>query len=259
MRVMSFNIRNSHADAHNEHRWDNRKHAVAETIRRFNPDLLGAQECRAEQVDFLTEQFADYDIIGVCRDDGCRAGEAASIAIRRDRFELRDSGTFWLSANPMEIGSVGWDANLPRICTWTTIKDRDAAREMVALNTHYDHLGVIARVESSRLIARWIEERAHDLPTIVIGDFNSDASGESYDALVTGGRLCDTFRVTHPQRVADESTFHRFTGIGRGDRIDWILCSEHFEVLACEIERNSPDGAVASDHFPVTAELRLRG
>ena len=256
MVVMSFNIRNAWADAETDHRWDNRRDAVARTIRRFDPDLAGLQECRAEQIDFLTERLRDYEIIGVCRDDGCRAGEAASIMIRRSRFELIDSSTFWLCDTPQKIGAIGWDADLPRICTWAKVRDRESSREIAVLNTHYDHLGVVARIESSRLIARWIQEKAAHLPAIVAGDFNTDASGETFEAIVSGASLKDVFRVTHPQRLPDESTFHGFTGIGRGDRIDWILCSAHFDVARCEIERTiSP---LASDHSTVTAELQLR-
>src|SRR6187551_364389 len=69
LRVMSFNVRTSSAQD-GENGWTFRKHMVVETVRAFDPDLLGTQEVRPEQYDLLTSQMTDYSPVGVGRDDG---------------------------------------------------------------------------------------------------------------------------------------------------------------------------------------------
>ncbi len=79
--------------------------------------------------------------------DGHEGGEYAAIYYRRDRFRVVRSGRFWLSQSPLEIGSIGWDAALPRIATWAAFEDTT-----VKINTHFDHRGEEARLQSTRLI-----------------------------------------------------------------------------------------------------------
>src|SRR5437867_11910864 len=108
LRVMSFNLRNCGApDGVNA--WPHRADLVLETIRRFNPDLLGTQEMLAAQTDFLDEFLADHARVGVGRADGARGGEFNGIFFRKARFELNNQGKVWLSQTPQKP-SVGWDA-----------------------------------------------------------------------------------------------------------------------------------------------------
>jgi hypothetical protein len=54
-----------------------------------------------------------------------------------------------LSTEPEVPGSVGWDAHLPRIATIVRLRHRDGTAAGVA-NTHFDHAGDQARLESAR-------------------------------------------------------------------------------------------------------------
>jgi endonuclease/exonuclease/phosphatase family metal-dependent hydrolase len=114
LRVMSFNVRVAGAPD-GDNGWDFRRDFVIDTIRAADPDMLGAQECMAVQADFLRARLDDYERVGVHRDDGERRGEASLILFKRDRFDLLESGTFWLSDTPEAIGVKGWDAHLPRV------------------------------------------------------------------------------------------------------------------------------------------------
>jgi endonuclease/exonuclease/phosphatase family metal-dependent hydrolase len=256
LRVMSFNLRNARA-ADGENDWNHRCEFVADVIRAAAPDLLGTQECLAGQGDFLRERLADYDFVGVCRDDGCRLGEAAAILFRRDRFEPLGSGTFWLSDTPQAIGSRGWDADLPRICTWARLRDGESGRELLFANTHFDHLGHRARLESARQLRRWISDAGAGLPAVLVGDFNADGGGDVYAALLEGGILRDAWRIAHPRPLEEEGTFHGFTGTRTRERIDWIVCSPEFDIVSCTVDYTNRDGRYPSDHFPLTAELQL--
>jgi endonuclease/exonuclease/phosphatase family metal-dependent hydrolase len=259
LRTMSFNLRYATAQD-GENNWDQRKDFLLEVIRQFHPDLLGTQEVLAIQADFLAEHLRDYTLLGIGRDDGKRQGEFSAVLFKKERFELVDSGTFWLSETPERPGSKSWDSSLPRVATWARLRDRQAGgRELYFLNTHWDHRGNQARVESAKLIRRWLAEHAATLPIIVTGDLNAAEDNVAYRALVSdeaiGPRLADAFREVQPQSQDDEATFHTFTGKRRGKRIDFILHSPQLKAAEAAIDTSNRDGHYPSDHFPVTAVL----
>jgi endonuclease/exonuclease/phosphatase family metal-dependent hydrolase len=182
---------------------------------------------------------------------------------RRDRFELLSSGQAWLSETPEKVGSKGWDAAFPRIVTWAKLKDRSTGGSLVFFNTHWDHKGVRARVESGKLMRRLVDEHRDGLPVVVTGDFNSPETSEQYRALTgTGGgaavALADTYRQVHPEPSPDEATFHGFKGTRTGKRIDWVLHSPEWVTKAAAIDRTQKDGRYPSDHYAVTADLAPR-
>ncbi len=259
LRVMTFNIRYGTAND-GENSWDNRKDHLVEVIRQFDPDLLGTQEVLAAQADFLAEKLSDYTLVGVGRDDGKRQGEFSAALYKIDRFEALDSGTFWLSETPTVPGSQSWDSSLPRIVTWVRLRDRaEPARELLWLNTHWDHLGRQARVESGKIIRRWIDQHADGAATLVTGDLNVNEGHEGVRAMLAEEgvpRLADLYRQAHPDPRPDESTFGGFRGATQGKRIDFILGSAELCVTDADIVRASRDGRYPSDHYPVTAVVK---
>ncbi len=258
MRVMTFNIRYGTADDGADS-WNQRKDLVVETIRAFQPDLLGTQEVLAMQADYLSEQLTDYTLVGVGRDDGQRRGEFSAILYKTKRFEALESGTFWLSETIDVPGSKSWDSSLPRIVTWVKLRDREAGgREICYLNTHWDHRGVQARVEAGGIMRRWLDEHARGLPTIVTGDFNVNEGHQGLMTVLAKDRdpaLVDVYRAVHPESQADESTAHGFTGRKRGRRIDFILATPTWRPVDASIDHTNREGHYPSDHYPVTAVL----
>lgn len=259
VRVMTFNIRYGTANDGANH-WKNRHELVLDTIRAFKPDLLGTQEVLSFQADYLGEHLPGHAMVGVGRDDGKRKGEFSALFYDKERFSLVDSGTFWLSETPNQAGSKSWDAALPRVATWAKLKDKRAAgREVVFINTHWDHIGDRARAESGKIIHTWMGEKAANLPTIVTGDFNVNEKHPGLAALMSSPsdslKLADVYRQLHPEPAADEATFNGFRGRTQGRRIDFILASPQFKPLEAAIDRTIKDGRYPSDHFPVTAVL----
>lgn len=260
LRVMTFNIRNSNARDGANH-WKFRKELVTKTIRAFNPDLLGCQEVLADQFDQLSQMLPDYVAVGVARDDGKRKGEWSAIFYRSQRFERVNAGDFWLSEKPEEVGNIGWDAACVRICTWAKLKDRTTGTELLYANTHFDHKGKVARLESARLITRQLSRLAEGVPVILTGDFNCTEDHPPYQALTAPTaddalKLMDSYRHVHPNRSPEEASFHAFKGTTAGSRIDWILHSPAFQAISAEIVRTDGERH-ASDHYPVTAILEV--
>jgi endonuclease/exonuclease/phosphatase family metal-dependent hydrolase len=256
--VMSFNIRYGTAEDGDD-AWPHRHDLVVATIAAAAPDLLGTQECLAFQRDELSAALPAYAVIAVGRDDGGEAGEMCASFYRRDRFDLLDHGTFWLSETPGVVASRGWDAALPRIATWLRLNDRRTGRELLWLNTHFDHRGAAARLESLVLLHRWLRRHQDDAALIVTGDFNlpADPSPGSDQQRLLGSILVDTWTAIHGSVEPVTGTFNGFDRHPRPGRIDWVLASPDLPVTRAWIDRTRHDGAWPSDHHPVLAILEL--
>jgi endonuclease/exonuclease/phosphatase family metal-dependent hydrolase len=265
LRVVSYNIRYDNA-GDGPNRWQHRRQAMADYLAELKPDLAGLQEVLIGQLRFLAEKLPDYAWHGAGRDDGREQGELSPLLYRRERFEVRDKGTFWLSDTPDQVGSKGWDAALPRVCSWLKLFDKQAHRELLALNTHFDHRGREARRQSAVLLRRKIDslcESAPTLPVILTGDFNCTASDEPYRALVaqteaTHTPLCDSLTISKKSPAGPDSTWNGFEGIVPKRIIDFIFV-RNMAVLAHRVDDPRVEGRFVSDHLPVVAELRFAG
>ena len=261
LRAMSFNIRLGVANDGPNH-WDKRKDIVVETIKNFDPDFVGTQETWGFQAEYLAQQLPDYTYVGRSRQrDG--KGEHCGILFRSSRFDKLIEGHFWLSESSDQPGSKSWDSSLPRMVTWLKLWDRNNHDSFYVINTHFDHRGKLARIESAKLIRNFINQLPKDAQVVITGDFNASVGSGPYQALFSPlaeakSPVVDTFRLLHPTGKSAEGTFNGFKGTDSGTRIDWIAASRGMEIIAAEIDRSSRDGRYPSDHFPVTAEVRLK-
>ncbi|HEY0968754.1 MAG TPA: endonuclease/exonuclease/phosphatase family protein [Opitutaceae bacterium] len=252
--VMSYNIRyDTASDGVNQ--WTNRKDRVAALIRRNQPDLVGLQEALRHQIDDILARLPDYDVYGVGRDDGKTKGEYSAILVRRSRFEVRASDTFWLSDTPTAVGVKGWDAALPRIATWTRLYDREAKRELLMLNTHFDHRGVQARIQSAAALKAHLMSvhAATPVPIIMTGDLNVEPTSEAFTTLIAGGFLRDARPAgyTQPTSLGFEASSPRMS------IIDYVLHNDGFVPKAFAVITDNDGRYFPSDHLPVLARLEF--
>jgi endonuclease/exonuclease/phosphatase family metal-dependent hydrolase len=251
---MTFNIRlNLPSDAQNA--WPHRKEAVASMIRFHGADLVGLQEALPEQLLDLDALLPHFGRIGTGRAADL-TGEHSAILFRKDRFEVLEHDTFWLSPTPRLPGSKGWDAAYERIVTWAKLRDRRTGRTLFHFNTHLDHLGAVARREGTRMLLRKIEETVGAYPVIVTGDFNDVPGSEPYRMMTSAGMHDAMIRSRDPHH-GPTSTWNGFREIEPQRRIDFIFVARVIEVLQHAILSDNFDGRFPSDHLPVIAELRL--
>ena len=265
LRMMSFNIRCSTALGDGENHWSKRREIFLQAVERFDPDLLGLQEVVADQADELRERFKrTHTFVGVGRDDGKRAGEFAAIMFRTDRFDLLDHGHIWLSEAPEKPGSVSWDSALTRMASWVKLRNkRNPTRgDLIFLNTHFDHIGKAARLESAKLLRRRLGDLSDNgkLAVLFSGDLNCFEDDAPVAALLRGDErlpaLIDVYRAVHPARAENEASFHGYKGDAKGSRIDFIFHSAQLVVREATIRRSAHNGRYPSDHFAVTATLQ---
>ncbi len=254
LKVMSWNIRYDNP-ADGVHRWENRKERVLQFLRQQNSDVIGLQEVLHHQLNTLKSATADrYSWLGVGRDDGQTAGEYSPIAYNHHRLELLQYGVLWLSETPGQP-SVGWDAHLPRICSWAKFLHKEKNTEFWVFNTHFDHAGETARRESARLLADSIQSWTNDQAVILMGDFNEGPEGAVLRTILLSG-LQDS-RLHADQSSGSTATFHGFTEKDpRSKRIDFVFyrkwrgVSNYFVPLLADEK-----GHFASDHAPVVVTL----
>ncbi|MHC4518224.1 MAG: endonuclease/exonuclease/phosphatase family protein [Planctomycetota bacterium] len=266
---MSFNIRYGTADD-GENRWEKRHELVYGVIRKYDCDVVGLQEALRFQIDQIREALPEYGEIGVGRDDGKTKGEYSGILYRKDRLEVTDSGTFWLSDTPEVVGSTSWGNTITRICTWGRFVQKGTGRPFYVFNVHLDHRSQPSREKSVVLIAQRIRDREHGGPVFVTGDFNAGETNPAIrylkgafeqGAAAAGLKknpipLVDTFRVLHPE-ATEVGTFNRWRGEWSGEKIDYVFALPGVDVLEAKIIFDTPDGRCPSDHFPVMARFSL--
>jgi endonuclease/exonuclease/phosphatase family metal-dependent hydrolase len=247
LRLMTFNIRYGSADD-GSNSWPNRRQLVADIIARNAPDVLAIQEGLAFQLDELSPVLGGYRKLGQHRDGGSE-GEFSGLYVNERRVRITQWGQFWLSSTPDSVGSRGWDAALPRTVVWVEIEARDGSDPIRVYGTHFDHRGEVARLESSRLIARHADGGP---AAVVMGDLNADEGSDPLGVFWDLGYR-SAFRTVHPDR--DIGTFNGFRDPSGGRRIDHILLDRRLEARAAEIVVDRIGGVWPSDHFPVTALL----
>ena len=281
--VASYNLRNANPkDAAQGDGWAQRCPVIADLVRFHDFDIFGAQEVLHGQLLDLLAVLPDYDYIGVGRDDGKRAGEHSAIFYRTDKFEVLEHGDFWLS-EITDRPNKGWDAVLPRICTWGEFRDKQTGFTFLFFNLHMDHVGVQARAESAKLILEKIKEFPKKLPAILTGDFNVDQTSEYYQLLDGSGIMRDSYEIAD-FRYAPNGTFNGFHPDRKTDsRIDHLFLTKEFEVkkygiltdtyrseakesarkeqngnFPKEVSLSKYEARTPSDHFPVMIVVEVK-
>lgn len=252
--VMSFNIRYDNPEDSLDN-WQYRKDRAANAIRFYDVDIVGTQEVLHNQLEDLKQRLPGYAVIGVGREDGKEKGEYSALWYKTDRFDLLDSGYFWLSETPEVAGSKGWDGACERIASWAKLQDKKSGKKYFALNTHLDHVGVAARREGISLILDRVKELSDGLPVIVTGDFNSDPQSDVIKHITDAA---DPEHLTDSREVAaivygPSWSFHDFGKIpyDRRPLIDYVFVNDGLKVLRYGVLVETENNAFLSDHAPV--------
>lgn len=277
VKIATYNIRmDAASDVKQGDGWKQRCIPLTQLIKYHDFDIFGSQEVLQNQLEDVLGQLNEYTYIGVGREDGIKKGEYAPIFYKKDKFQVLKSGTFWLSENTT-APNRGWDAVLPRICTWGLFKDLKTKKKFMFFNTHFDHVGVTARLESAKLIMAKIREiGGTSIPAVLTGDFNVDQLSESYKVIDESGLLKDSFEMTNAP-YALNGTFNNFRSNAiTASRIDHIFLTKQFKVKRYgiltdtyhtlddsnvafnpttapkELKLQNSQARVPSDHYPVT-------
>ena len=261
LHVMSFNIRldvpgtlPGQADC-----WPERIPALQAVLGIEQPTILGVQEALYHQLAAVEEALPlYYRSVGYGRDGGS-AGEHSAIFYDSRRLSLLAWDQFWLSDTPSAIGSATWGNTVTRIAVWARFRDLSTGRELLAVNTHFDHESENARILSAQAIADLMAGFTPALPTLVTGDFNAPAqTSGAYATLVGSGVFRDTWAAAERQLTPAWGTFPNYKDPVEGEtRIDWVLATPGVAVRAAAVNTFTLEGRYPSDHAPVQALVRI--
>ncbi len=259
LRVMTFNIRyNNPGDSMNA--WPNRRNYVSSQILFHRADIIGVQEAQHNQMVDMQADLKNYKSIGVGRNDGKEKGEYSAIFYDHTKLELLEGNTFWLAEKTDVPGLKGWDAAFERIVTWAKFRDRKSKKIFFHFNTHFDHIGKVARRESAKLLLKKVKEIAGTTPAIITGDFNADPNDEPIKVIMDTSNpdhLTDTRLISSTPHYGPDGTFNSFKNQEQTDLpIDYIFITNGFRVLQHATLSQTWHGRFSSDHFPVFAELQ---
>jgi len=261
--VATYNLRNDNPtndDSLRGNGWKQRLPVVAKLIQFHDFDIFGTQEGLVHQLHDLTKAMPGYSYTGIGRDDGKTAGEFSAIFYKTNKFKLLKHGDFWLSPITSRPNK-GWDAALPRICSWASFQEIKTGYKFYYFNLHMDHIGMVARRESAKLVLQKIKEMTANQPVILSGDFNVGETSDSYAVINTSGKLKDAYELS-PIKYAENGTFNAFNAENKSKgRIDHIFLSNDFSVKrygiltdtyrALNKQTNKYEAKLPSDHFPV--------
>lgn len=251
LHIMSINVRYDNP-SDGKHGWRHRKDAVAKLVHEMNADIVGAQEVIHRQLEDMLELMPGFTYVGVGRADGDTKGEYSPIFFSATRFELLNSGTFWLSDMPDSIASVGWDASMERIATWAILKSNESGQAYAVFNTHFDHRGQMAQYNSIMLLMQKMSELAPGLPIILTGDLNATPTSAPIQFLRHESGWLDASLVAEKRKGVDW-TFHNFGKLRRRNRpqIDYVFLSKEFNVLLYQSIFEKVRSSFHSDHNPL--------
>ena len=246
--IATFNMRCDVPEDDSSNNWAHRRHRIAHYIDSLAIDVVASQELTGHQDSTLLCLLPRYSEV--------RAGYDGVNAIfyRRTSIEVVAQGCFSLSECPDSILKKGWDAAYPRRAVWAVMRHLPTGKQFAIINTHLDHIGAISRSEGAKLIAQRMSAIAHELPTVVTGDFNAEADSEAY-AILTSSRLCDAQKTAQTSSGANY-TWHNYGRLDASQRtiIDFVLISPNITAKHCHIPYPQV-GAMLSDHSPIITTL----
>lgn len=253
--IATFNLRmDTPKDSLNA--WPNRKEFVKNLMMFHDFDLVGTQEAFIHQIKGVLE-LPGYAYVGVGRDDGKSQGEHSAIFYKTERFQLLDTGNFWLSETP-ELPGKGWDATCcNRIATWAKFSDLKTKKQFYVFNAHFDHQGKIARRESAKLMISKISTIAKNAPVFLVGDFNSTPDAETIAILKSAYQ--DSYDITKLPPYGPVGTANSFKlNAPLENRIDYIFIKGNIEVKKYGALTDFKNQRFPSDHLPVMAEVEIK-
>jgi endonuclease/exonuclease/phosphatase family metal-dependent hydrolase len=258
LNVMTFNIRYDNlGDSLNA--WPYRKDKAASQVLFHKTHLLGVQEALHGQLEDLKASMKVYKYAGVGRADGKQKGEYSAIFYDTLRLQLLQSETFWLAEQTDVPGKKSWDAAIERIVTWAKFRDKKTNKTFYHFNTHFDHIGKVARRESAKLLLQKVKEIAGNTYCVITGDFNAIPADEPIQIItdkMNDGHLTDTKEISIETHYGPTGTFNGFKSKEQSDEpIDYLFVKKNIRVLQHATLSQTWQGRFSSDHFPVFAVL----
>ncbi len=265
LKVMSFNIRYYNykeplKDGNNS--WDYRKVAFAPMIKEYQPTVVGMQEARPAQLEYLDAEWSGYKRLGVGRRTGSnhdeKNDEYVPIWYNTNEVELESSGSwgyFWLSDTPSTFSFYPGSGS-PRIAVWAVFVHKETSQKFFFVNTHIDINGTdkTVPVKQMKVLREQMDKINRDkLPTMLTADFNKTLDATPY----IFGPVEDMYNVRTALSGGDTDYSGTYNNWGGSNLIvDHIYCSKDLTPVTYKvIKTRYREVPYISDHYPIIGTL----
>lgn len=222
------------------------------------PDVLGVQEINSAWVEKMEEYLPQYAYYGVKRggDENEKQSEMNGIFYLKEKFDLLESDTFWLSETP-DVESKHPDAACYRICSYVVLKNKVTGKIFAHFNTHFDHESEIAQELGGNLVSERAEkviEKYGDIPVVITGDLNQYSDAPGCVAFENNGFLNVNTTVENGDNML---TYNGWTSQTEGRPIDHIFVNDGFSVNEFAVVTETGSKTNVSDHYMIKATLKI--
>lgn len=253
IRVATWNIRCiEKKDSISGNEWQKRAPEISKIIQFQNFEIIGMQEADSIQQSMLKQMLPEYQFV-----NGDTYGNP--IVYRSSRFKVLNHGTFWYSGSGVPK-IKGWDAKHPRFCNWVHFFDKNNQQDFFIFNTHWDHKGDTARVESAKMTLQILKATTEGKPFLFLGDLNSKPNRKALKILEKGG-FQDSRKVASYIYAPRPSFNHFKEKISKDNNLDYIYSHGNIKVIRFGIlDFTYRDGEILrfpSDHFPVMIDFEF--
>lgn len=251
LKVATFNIRCDTPDDH-EKQWKYRFKQVIEFIKHNGWDIVGLQEVTPPQLKDLEEGLPEYSFCGISRENLTEHGEYNPIFYKRNKLNLIETKTMWL-AEAEDYPNKSWDASYLRIVTTANFQEKKSQKQLMFINSHFDHESLLARNKSAEKI---IDKVQHlDFPVVFVGDLNAESKEETIKTLQK-----ELF-LLWPDNLSDFKgdyfTFHDYFQSSKREAIDYIFVNRGITPVSTKILTWGSKDFQLSDHFPIQATVMI--
>lgn len=235
-----------------------RAHLFAQQINDLIPDSLGVQEINSFWVEDFKTLMPQYAYYGVKRggDSDEKTSEMSGIFYLEKKYNLLDSGTFWITNTP-DVESKFEGAACNRICSFVVLENKVTGFKYIHMNTHLDHVSTEAQNLGGNLIlskANELKQKYPDIKIVITGDFNQSVDGEAVKILSANGFVSANTVVENGDKIA---TFHGWTGITEDAPIDFIFADETLEIKSYNVHNKKQTNSFVSDHYMIYSEIKI--
>ncbi len=230
----------------------------AQQINDHMPDILGLQELNSDWAEKMEKYLPQYAYYGVKRggDENEKKSEINGIYYLKDKFELLECDTFWISKTP-EVESRLDGAGCNRICSYVVLKNKVTGKIVAHLNTHFDNVSSAAQNLGGELVlqkAKELMEKYGNSAVVITGDFNQYSNGTSCQILMNNGYINASSVVPNGDNML---TYNAWTTNTEGKPIDFIFTNDKLTPTSYEVVTDTGAKVNVSDHYMIKATLMI--
>lgn len=228
LRVMTFNTMCDFCGKAEEHgSFKKRLDAIADTIKRSDPDLISLQEIRTggQAKEILARIPVKY--VAIFPQNFFFSYPESLLLIRESRFEVGTTGGYWLGPRSPGL-TFGWTWGIPRRVQFAEVKDRLNGADFIFVGAHFDN-----KTANREASARFLLEKfgKSDRPVIFAGDTNLRPDRAGYIALREKFRDTFTEVTVHPHIANGPTKPEDGCNMAKADtypecRVDHVLVSK---------------------------------